>query len=150
MEDDSSQRIQKHGVSVSRSANCVQFLQRANFNQLRIDTRSQRLNQRMRARHSRYARQVVLQSGAPDRLLVVVRSSPEWRVDNERNLALLYVIDDVGPAFVDFENVRYFQSDFSQARRGAEGGHQLESQAIKFSRQHDCLAFVRFVDADKI
>ena len=34
---------------------------------------------------------------------------PEWRINNQRNIASLDMVDDVRPSFVHFENVRTFK-----------------------------------------
>src|ERR687893_1521872 len=52
----------------------------------------------LRAGHRRHAGDAVLERGAADGLLVVVRGHAEWGVDDERDLALLDLVGNVGPA----------------------------------------------------
>src|SRR5688572_31219417 len=59
-----------------------------------------------RSRHRRHARHVILQRRAPNRLFVKTRDTSERSVDDERYLAALDVVGDVGPAFVDRKSTR--------------------------------------------
>src|SRR5205085_9742515 len=63
--------------------------------------------------------------------------------------ALLYMIRNVGTAFVHLENASAIQTDFAQTRSRADGGDELESQARQPSRQNNCLTLVAFFHTDE-
>ena len=86
----------------------------------RARIRGDRFDQRLRAGHRGYARHVVLQRGAPDRLFIKTRDTAQRRVDDQRYLAASDLVSDVWSAFVYFENILDIQPNFSQARRRAE------------------------------
>src|ERR1051326_7460753 len=103
----------------------------------------------MGARHGRYAWHVVLLRCAANCLFVIMRGAAQRRVYDQSNFALLDMIGDVGPSFVDFEDGGAFKTHLAQARRRAYSRHQIKSEPRKLSRQHDRLAFISLVNADE-
>src|SRR5260370_42668232 len=103
----------------------MQLLQRLNAIFRLLRARSQRLYQGMGPGHRGHAGHVMLQRGAAYCLLVEMRSAAQRRVDDQSDFALLDVIRDVWPAFVDLENAGDWQTDLLQPRRGSNGGHQI-------------------------
>src|SRR5205809_5893925 len=119
------------------------------FDLFLVRARAQSLDQRMRPSHRRHAGHVVLQSGAPDCLFVIMRSAAQRSVDYQSDLALLDVISDVRPALVDFEDRRAFEANFAQTRGRSDGRHQIKSETREPARQQYSLTLICLVNADE-
>src|ERR1700752_421901 len=111
--------------------------------------RGDRSNQRLRPRHGRNTRYIVLQGGPPNRLLIKVRNATQRGVDDQRYLTALNVVHNVRTSFVNLENIFHCQSDFAKSRSGSERSNDLESLTHKLSCQKCRRTFVDVVDTDK-
>src|SRR6266566_9735860 len=131
-----------------RAAHGMQLLQRKHRRRIGA-VRSNRFHDGLRAGHGRHAGNVVLQSGVADCLLVKVRDATERRVDNQRDATPLDMVHNVWPSFIYLENIFNLKANFAQARRRPQGGHEPEPQSRQAPRQHNRLALVRLVDANK-
>src|SRR5262249_36093081 len=81
---------------------------------------SDRFNKRLRARHRSHTRNAVLQRCSPNRLLVVVRSAAEWRIDREGYTPSLDEVHDFRSTLIDFNHTSHIHTDFEHPRRGSE------------------------------
>src|SRR5215813_13390304 len=123
-------------VYLNACADGVQLLKRMN---LSGPIRAKGFHQRLSASHGRHARNAVLQRGVTNRLLIKMRDTAEWCVDDKRNRAALDVVDYVRSALVHLENAFDFEANLFQPRRSSQSRHDLESQTRKPARQQHCL-----------
>jgi len=119
----------------------MQLLQR-DGGRLRLSLGDDRIHERLRAGHGRHTGDVMLQGGAADRLLVVMRRAPQGCVDDERDLALFDVVHDVRAALIDLKDCLDFKPDFTQARGRVDGRNQRETESGEAAREYDRLSFV--------
>src|SRR5260370_26986337 len=132
-----------------RSAHRMQFLQGKNVDIIVGLAGTDSLNQRLRAGHRSDAGNVILQSRAANRLLIKMRSPTQRRVYYQRDLASLYVVDDVRPSLIYLKDVFYFQADLSQTIGGSESCHYLETEPRKLASQNHCVTFIRIVHTNE-
>src|ERR1051325_7876558 len=98
-------------------------------------------DKRLGTSHRSHTGHAALQRSAPDRLFVEVRGAAEGRIDYEGDLAFLYMVHDVRPALVDFENSLDTQSYFEQPRRCAQSGDHFKTQASQLTPQQNRRSF---------
>jgi hypothetical protein len=82
----------------------VNFLQASNGHMLLTLLRRDRFDERLSSGDRRYARDIELERGLSNRLLIEVRGLAERSVDDDVDVALSDKVGDVRTAFVYFED----------------------------------------------
>ena len=108
-----------------------------------------RFHKRFCSGDRRYARDVELESGFTDRLLVVVRGLAKRGVDDHINISLTDQVGDVRTAFVDLEYRLALQTDFTETVRRPIRGDQIETKFIQTTSKNHGLPLIRVVNRDK-
>ena len=124
------------------------FLQRLHAERLGLE-RAEGAQGGLRGGERRHHRHALVERGGADLHFVLARDGAGGRVDDERDLAVLEHVEDVGAAFVQLEEALDRDAGVLERGGGAGGAVDPEAERLQPAREVEDGGLVGVADADE-